>query len=220
MVHRRANLLHHRLLAATSVCIAGWAGAARGQFDPRMLQPVEPGIGDLGPLTTSTRLLPFDLRQPSGFERVFRVPGSSRGLGTITPAGSDDQYARVSGAITAVFPRSEYFESGNGIRPAVPSGTVFYIGNSPLLGGVPAAIRGPSMYAASTSVSMLVSMAAIEPPGSDAGPVDRRMRMDQEPSLRESVQPVRSENLPAENIFVDERFRRARVRQLLDLGPE
>ena len=213
----RIHISTSAAVLATLLGVLGFRGVAMGQYDPRTLQPVEQGLADLGPLSISTRMLPLDLRQPQGFERVYRVPGSTRGLGAL-PSGptSDDYYARVNGAITAVFPRSDYVVTKSGIHPAIPGGTVFYIGNSPLLAQpVADAPRDTPMYAAPSGVFLQTSTLAA--PESEGHPravfVDRRVRMNEDPSFRESARPGDTDH--AENIFVDEQFRRFRVRQLL-----
>lgn len=92
------------------------------------LQTVDPRHDDVGPLALSLRDLQPDLRQPTGFEKVYRI-------GQRSPNG-DDRFARVSGALAAVFSRSEYTRvqrrnGGSAIRVDVPAGTIYYIGGIP-----------------------------------------------------------------------------------------
>lgn len=92
------------------------------------LQTVDPRHDDVGPLALSLRDLQPDLRQPTGFEKVYRI-------GQRSPNG-DDRFARVSGALAAVFNRSEYTRvqrrnGGSAIRVDVPAGTIYYIGGIP-----------------------------------------------------------------------------------------
>lgn len=77
-------------------------------------EEVQQGVEDIGPLGESFEIPMADLRVPTGFERVYRAPGG--GL------------MRVSGAIHAVFPRSEYVATQRGVIPVVPAGAVFYLG--------------------------------------------------------------------------------------------
>ena len=195
--------------------VAPLAGAQPSNW--RTLQPVEPGVADLNPLSASSRFLPIDLRQPTGFERVFRVPGSSRGVGTLAPTDSNDRLARVSGAITAVFPRSDYFETKKGIRPGIPVNTIFYIGDSPLFAGPRYdAPRDLAANAAPTGVSLQLPTFLSGPASAAAQHADLRVRPTDGPSFREDAQPLRPDApAPIANIFCNEQFRRARVRALL-----
>lgn len=85
--------------------------AAAGPTRPR-LDIVDAGREDVGPLATSLRADPVDQRLPTGFDRVYRVPGSEALL------------MRGNGALFAVFDESVYRRSG----AALPPGTVFHIG--------------------------------------------------------------------------------------------
>lgn len=86
------------------------------------LEAVDQGSADVGPLSESLRLVPIDMRASDSFERVFRLEGVD---------GAQDQFARRSGAITAVFSQSVYLPSQFGGGVAIPAGTVFYIGDPP-----------------------------------------------------------------------------------------
>lgn len=91
-----------------------------------MLTPVDQGIADLSPLSVSTRVIPRDLRTPTGFDRLFLIaPGASfRGN-----ASGQSQFARMNGGITATFPQSSYLETQLGAIPQVSANTVYWIGN-------------------------------------------------------------------------------------------
>lgn len=80
------------------------------------LQRVDAGRADTGPLAISTRDLPEDLRVPTGFEHVYQTSRDSESL------------MRISGALVAEFPRSQYDMTRGGPVPVVPAGTVFRIG--------------------------------------------------------------------------------------------
>ncbi|HWB19065.1 MAG TPA: hypothetical protein VG711_02105, partial [Phycisphaerales bacterium] len=81
------------------------------------LKEVDQGFGDEGPLRTSLRDFSVDLRLPTGFQKVYQVPGR------------EDELMRVSGGLIAVFPRSVYATGrGGGQLPLIPPGTVYYIG--------------------------------------------------------------------------------------------
>jgi len=80
-------------------------------------EEVDPGRADASALNDSLRLVPIDLRTPTGFDRVFRLPTVVGGA----------VFARMDGGLTAVFPRSEYDPGG----PVIPAGTTWYIGALP-----------------------------------------------------------------------------------------
>lgn len=83
------------------------------------LERVVQGEADLGELSTTLRRLQPDLRAPERFEQVYRIPGRP---------GAPDRMARVSGAVTAVFPESEYALTKRGTRADIPAGTIFFLG--------------------------------------------------------------------------------------------
>lgn len=80
------------------------------------LEAVDPGIEDVSALGTSLRVPAHDARLPTGFQRVYRVPGQ------------DGMLMRGNGALFAVFPESVYRRSPRGATPIAPPGTVFHIG--------------------------------------------------------------------------------------------
>jgi hypothetical protein len=120
------------LWAPVLACAGGWAPQDLG---PAGLERVGQGTADVGPLHQDLQELPLDLRVPLGFDAVYR------GTATDPYGGTTPYFARVSGALTAVFPRSVYTDLGDGVRLAeVPPGTICYIGELPpeLTGGDPA----------------------------------------------------------------------------------
>lgn len=80
------------------------------------LEVVDPGTEDVGALGTSFRQPSYDIRLPTGFQRVYRVPGE------------EDKLMRGNGALFAVFPESVYRRTARGIKPVAPPGTVYHIG--------------------------------------------------------------------------------------------
>lgn len=106
----------HRVGSALALGITASAGA--------QLQRVEAGHADVSELAAPGRLLPSDLREPTDFQAVYRL--TRRG-----PAGEYHSFARASGGITAVFPRSVYVPTAGGLSADIPPGTVFYIGAIP-----------------------------------------------------------------------------------------
>lgn len=102
------------------------AAAAFGQQPAPPLQVVDQGVEDATPLSASLRDPRADLREPTDFERLYRVPGRP------------DLLMRRSGAMSAVFPDSDYAVTRFGLVPLVPAGTVWMIGD-PSAGCVEAA---------------------------------------------------------------------------------
>lgn len=82
------------------------------------LKPVDPGVADVDPLGTSTRILPKDLRQPANFDRVYEVELNGKRF-----------FVRAHGGVYAVFPRSDYVQTNRGAVPIVPAGTVYHLGS-------------------------------------------------------------------------------------------
>ena len=63
---------------------------------------VDQGVEDVGVLNDSLRLMPMDLRIPDDWQQLYRLD-SSRG----------PLFARRAGGLTAVFPESDYADTGN-----------------------------------------------------------------------------------------------------------
>ncbi|RLS67468.1 MAG: hypothetical protein DWH97_00635 [Planctomycetota bacterium] len=89
--------------------------AAAGQLHDK-LEAIDAGRDDLGGHATSFRLMPLDMRLPTSFQRVYRVPGD------------ESKLMRGNGALFAVFPQSAYRRANGQDVPQVPPGTVFHIG--------------------------------------------------------------------------------------------
>jgi hypothetical protein len=120
-------------VAAMSLAVVSPSAMAQSSaVDPRMTR-VDPGRQDTGPLATSSRVLPMDLRMPTDFEQVYQLQART---GERSRA---ELFARRSGGITAVFPRSQYMQAGGGILAEVPAGTTYYLGK------LPETITGSSM---------------------------------------------------------------------------
>lgn len=175
------------------------------------LRPVDQGVADQGPLSTSQRVSPSDLRVPGGFDRVYSLGGTKSG----------GMFARISGGITAVFPRSHYTPTPDGYAAETPAGTVYYIGRLPPAltdpGEDPRASRGheprPPGFAdrsAHRPISDRASTAA-PPPRPTARPVAGGRTF-----IRAGTAPVPPELQPEPTIFTDESYRGRRVGELLD----
>lgn len=117
------------------------------------LRPVLQGVDDVSPLQQSLSLEPLDLRQPSGFDRVYRLPTRPNFFGRV----GESAFFRASGGLVAVFPQSSYRTVGRGVDIAeVPAGTVYQLGPvqsaaAPLPGEdrrAFALVAGPSLSAA------------------------------------------------------------------------
>lgn len=88
-------------------------------------RPVLQGVDDVSPLQQSLSLEPVDLRQPSGFDRVYRLPTRPNFFGRVR----ESAFFRASGGLVAVFPQSSYRTVGRGVDIAeVPAGTVYQLG--------------------------------------------------------------------------------------------
>lgn len=75
--------------------------------------PLDQGLEDVGPIGTSLRRTTRDLHAPRGFDEVFRT--------------DDGLLMRRDGALEAIFPRSSYIATPDGVAPAIPAGTIFRI---------------------------------------------------------------------------------------------
>lgn len=121
--------MFHRSPRIICLIAAGWAAAAvtsgAGAQSPSWpaAERVDPTVGDVGPLAQSLRLVPIDLRAPTGFDTVFRLSGPAR--------GGEALLGRIDGGVTAVFSRSVYEPSRFGDVAAIPPGTQFVIGEPP-----------------------------------------------------------------------------------------
>ena len=103
---------------AMTVAWLAVTSAGLGQNIPRPpLKPIDPSVGDVNPLSASFRDMRVDLRQPVGFDQVYRVPGR------------EDLLMRSNGALRAVFAQSAYVNTASGPLAVIPAGTVFLIGD-------------------------------------------------------------------------------------------
>ena len=127
------------------------------------LRRVDATEADVDPLRTSNRLLTTDLRRPQGFTEVYQVPKDA-------PGRYAGWFARMDGAVIAVFPQSQYQETKKGTRPLIPNGTEFFIGNLP--GAAPADSATPSGRG-TDRIDTSVATGVAEAPVSDASPSTR-----------------------------------------------
>lgn len=101
------------VLAATQPCLAQIETLIR----------IEQGVSDVEPIARSLLVQPVDLRSSVGFDILYQ------GTWTDPILGTREVFARRQGALTAVFPRSSYVLTDQGVIPEIPAGTIFYIGN-------------------------------------------------------------------------------------------
>ena len=220
-------------IVAGMACALPAGTLAQPSNDPNTFQdltPVDPGRADVGPLQVSTRVLQPDLRAPTGFDRVYRLPKSSGALG-------EDQFFRSSGALTAVFSRSQYLPGAPGNGALIPPGTTFRIGAIPR-SAPPRPPASPSddarvrpapgavdFTASARPVTELVD--AIDPEARQ-GPARSSTMFERRPTtivyqpalglLGSQPAPgavTRPSVLPARGMMTDETFRRDRVKELL-----
>lgn len=191
---------------------------------------MEQTIGDVDPLRRGSRLVPLDLRTPSNFDRVYRIPGAARGIPADpfgASAGGGDRFVRISGAVTAVFPRSEYTPTRGGLAAEIPAGTVFHIGRLDLP-DAPVPPRTAPGQISSAAPSMAVGgpvdarawTGRIEPLASPpGGPAASVASPPAPPGARPSAPVARAgpdRSLPAAGLLADVEYRARRTRLLLD----
>ena len=80
------------------------------------LLPVEQRVADNGPLSTSLKWVQYGLREPYSFSELYQLPVGQK------------SYVRRNAGLWAVFPRSLYMPSEEGVVASVPAGTMYYIG--------------------------------------------------------------------------------------------
>ena len=117
------NALEHlgRLLAVGSCLALIGASISLGQTatnsTEQYVSPIDQGVSDISPLSASLIHNAVDLRAVRQFDLVYPVPGRP------------DMLMRQSGALSAVFPYSDYKMTNEGsVAVLIPAGTVFYIG--------------------------------------------------------------------------------------------
>ena len=113
-----AGITGYFAVATTPLLLAVMAAA---QSLP--LEAVEQRVTDISELDLSLRQVQTGLLQPNNFKELYRSP-------------VDDRFARISGGLYAVFPRSVYAakkdkQKRTVVYPVVPAGTIFYIGPPP-----------------------------------------------------------------------------------------
>lgn len=92
------------------------AGDAKGEAGFVRLDLAVAREEDTSALSTSLRVVPTDLAQPSGFSQLYRVPGRP------------DLFMRGHGALYGVFEQSAYARMQGRTVALWPAGTMFFIG--------------------------------------------------------------------------------------------
>jgi hypothetical protein len=193
--------------AACGLGLIALLGAiSRSHAQPANLSPVDQGVADVGPLSASSRVVPRDLRVPSGFDRVYRFG---------TGGAGGEKYARISGGITAVFPRSQYVPTRDGYEVQTPAGTVYYIGRLP--GSVletADALAAERMLPRPGFDDRSARRAVLDRPRAPA-------RADPPPRPAQAVtsaalRPAAPAPISKPTLFTDEPYRARRVAELLD----
>lgn len=180
-------------VAAAGLVVALMSAPARAQ--PAGARPIEPAIGDAGPLSVNTRVMPKDPRHPLGFDRVYAI--------TRTDAfGSGEVFLRISGAVTAVFPRSSYVNTPRGPIAEIPAGTRFHIGPLPEEYSSRAAAPPPSLLRSSLAMDLRA-------PQTQPGDAARAV------TPAESVLPPPAPVVGVASIWTNEEYRQARIGQIL-----
>lgn len=120
MADRKGMAMKAWMAALAAGGVGACGAVASAQQDASGMQVVEGGTVDENPMSAPLRLVPLDMRLPTGFERVYRVEGQT-----------GDLFARQDGGLTAVFPRSVYNFGPAGVTTPVPAGTTWLIGETP-----------------------------------------------------------------------------------------
>lgn len=199
MSHRKPTRSINNAAGAIALLTAFGAIGMAPRAEPP-LEPVQQGTVDANPLAAPASVQPLDLRLPLGFDRVYRVVEPGRSM-------LNQRYARSSGALTAVFPRSQYTPTRDGVVPEIPAGTVFYIGGLPddFFSTPPPAIRRGPTY---------IDRAVRAVP-SNAEPADLLREKLVRSADRATRRDVIERPTPA-SIMTDEGFRQARVCGLIE----
>ncbi len=178
------------------------------------MRPVEAGLADVGPLSTSQRLMRADLRAPTGFERVYQVEGAVGPFSNLRPS----YFVRMDAGVTAVFPTSIYSESQRGLEAAIPPGTIFSIGG-PIetlfgfrRGDRPRAVEGVTPVALLRAADRRAGARAGDP---TTGQREARPGAAERPATDAPQRAETPENAPP-TIWTSETVRQRRVGELLE----
>ncbi len=162
---------------------------------PPRFTPVEPGSRDVSPLNTSLRRLDLNLRVPTGFDRVYAVtpqPGVGVAIGAdggVLLGGTSLSdvgvrwFARMSGGLIALFPRSTFTQTPEGLMTDVPPGTLYFLG-TPSAQALARATREPfAPTGTSATPRSRMDLSARRPAGGPDQPVAPESLLD-DPAYR------------------------------------
>lgn len=178
---------------------------------PALAQPARPGtrvdqgFADIGPSSSSLRRPESDLRQPTGFDTVYRFD-------RVDAFGNRSQsFVRVDGGLYAVFPRSVYgVTAGGQVVADIPPGTVFHIGAPPELRAPPPAPRPPSETFIRTALPSMMSRPEVPQPVRTGVSTTDDATASPPPEARPPAAPSGTRS-----IFDDEPYRQRRISGLL-----
>lgn len=169
------------------------ASAAQAQVTAHDLPQIQQGGLDVSPLAYQHIVMPLELEVPNDFETIYQVSG---------PTG-EVQFVRFAGGTAAVFPRSVYLPTSEGILPDIPPDTIFYIDGLPPSYGSPDEV-GPAWTSPSLvsyQVTPFAHRAVNMRPAEQAAPV-------------RPAAPA-SDARPAYSVWISDTHRRKRVSALL-----
>jgi hypothetical protein len=231
--------------------LAGASGEAAAQIDAASMhkarmRKIEQTVADTGANAVSLRNLGVDLRVPGNFEHVYEIEpaagwggrGTARSRGVLSPRSQQRQFARVSGAITAVFPQSTYVQvplspqvavqGQTAFVPLIPAGTIFHIGTPnlpvqrqaspatppPLLAdvGLPLATAIDSRDVSGLPVGSRVMTTGAGTRETRAQRPDRSVPSPAEPTPQDIESDLRARG---PSIMTDDGYRARRVREIL-----
>lgn len=186
------------------------AGQLRG------LTPVDAGRPDVSPFALSFRRLQIDLRRPLGFDQVYQIDPAPPLIGAMGRPTGPPRYARQSGALTAVFPRSEYRPTEDGVKVVVPADARFHIGRvddvvTPA-GSAPAPAQprtSPAWHGANTAANTMADNRA------DRGAPRNEIRTAAATSQTAAASTSSPTASPSEGMMSSEAYRIRRLRELL-----
>lgn len=189
--------------------------------DPRQtttLREIDQGLADQTPLSASARVVPIDLRQPTGFDQLFQLAGPGGRLETRGTVPTNGMFFRFSGGLTATFSRSVYAETAGGLQPLIPPGTVFSIGQKPAWGPGPRVAEvTPRMNASgggspATPAQGVARSARVPSSGASSTASGRKTDAVRTPA-REAREP--------ESLWTSEAYRRRLIERLIMItGPD
>ena len=187
------------------------------------LSTVDQSIADLGPLTGSLRQMSQGMEFPSGFRKVYQVPdsvdpASNPNLG-LPPA--ERRFMRGDGGLVAMFDRSVYIPTEDGLLPDIPASTIWVIGGIPLASEpghgmlLPVDPLNPSQLP--SGPGGLVPQPPSRASGSNAGYMTRsKLFWRAEGNGNDDIEQVQAPSTQNIRFIEDAQYRKQRLRTLLN----